>query len=149
MTGRLTYDRRIRAIQLSARSHPRADSRDARTTIPRWRGNPELIRKHYIAGDDGSGGAFYIWPSKEAAQRGHNAEWFANIKARTGSVPTIRYFDLLMIVDNEAGAVTEFPPNADRRSGGVKLRPLFLPLRLRRFGPQRLLRCLEFDQLLA
>jgi hypothetical protein len=84
---------------------------DARTTIPRWPGNAELIRKHYLVGEDGSGGAFYIWPSKEAAQRGHNAEWFANIKARTGSVPTIRYFDLTMIVDNEAGAVTEFPPN--------------------------------------
>ena len=84
---------------------------DARTTIPRWRANKELIRKHYIAGEDGSGGAFYIWPSKEAAQRGHNAKWFANIKARTGSTPTIRYFDLLMIVDNEAGTTTEFPPN--------------------------------------
>ncbi len=84
---------------------------DARTTIPRWRANEELIRKHYIAGEDGSGGAFYIWPSKAAAQRGHNAEWLANIKARTGSTPTIRYFDLLMIVDNEAGSVTEFPPN--------------------------------------
>jgi hypothetical protein len=46
---------------------------DARTTIPRWRGNTELIRKHYLVGEDGSGGAFYIWPSKEAAQRGHNA----------------------------------------------------------------------------
>lgn len=84
---------------------------DARTTIPRWRGNKELVRKHYIVGDDGTGGAFYIWPSKEAAQRGHNAEWVANIKARTGSVPTIRYFDLTMIVDNEAGTVTEFPAN--------------------------------------
>jgi len=52
-------------------------------------------------GEDGTGGAFYIWPSKEAAQRGHNAEWLANIRARTGSVPTIRYFDLTMIVDNE------------------------------------------------
>ena len=59
---------------------------DARTSVPRWRGNKELVRKHYIAGEDGTGGAFYIWPSKEAAQRGHNAEWLANIKARTGSV---------------------------------------------------------------
>jgi len=84
---------------------------EARTTIPRWQANKELIRKHYIANDDGTGGAFYIWPSKEAAQRGHNAEWFANIKARTGAVPTIRYYDLMMIVDNEAGTVTEFPPN--------------------------------------
>jgi hypothetical protein len=84
---------------------------DGRSTVPRWRANEELIRKHYLAGEDGSGGAFYIWPSKEAAQRGHNAEWFANIKTRTGATPTIRYFDLMMILDNEAGSVTEFSPN--------------------------------------
>ena len=85
---------------------------DARPTAVKWRANKELIRKHYIVGEDGSGGAFYIWPSKAAAQRGHDAEWFANIEARTGSVPTIRYFDLLMIVDNEAGCVTKLPPSA-------------------------------------
>ena len=94
---------------------------DARTTIPRWRGNKELVRKHYIVGEDGSGGAFYIWPSKEAAQRGHNAEWFANIKARTGSVPTIRYFDLMMIVDNEAGLVTEFPQNMTSEAAAAQI----------------------------
>ena len=84
---------------------------DARTTIPRWRANKELIRKHYILGENGKGGAFYIWPSKEAAQRGHDAAWRANIEKRTGSTPVITYFDLLMIVDNEAGTTTEFPPN--------------------------------------
>src|ERR1700691_472683 len=84
---------------------------DARPTAVKWRANKELIRKHYIAGEDGTGGAFYIWPSEEAAQRGHNEEWFANIKARTGSTPTIRYFDLLIVVDNEADAVTEYPAN--------------------------------------
>jgi hypothetical protein len=31
---------------------------DARTTIPRWRGNTELISKHYIAGDDGLAARF-------------------------------------------------------------------------------------------
>jgi hypothetical protein len=35
-----------------------------------------------IVGEDDTGGAFYIWPPKEAAQRGHNAEWFANVKPR-------------------------------------------------------------------
>ena len=84
---------------------------DARPTAVKWRANQELIRKHYIADENGQGGAVYIWPSKEAAQRGHNAEWLAGIKARIGSTPVIRYFDLLMIVDNEAGKVTEFPPN--------------------------------------
>ena len=75
------------------------------------RANTELIRKHYIADENGNGGAHLHWPSKEAAQRGHNAEWLANIKERTGSTPTIRYFDLTMIVDNEAGTVTEYPAN--------------------------------------
>ena len=46
---------------------------DARPTAVKWRANKELIRKHYIAGENGNGGAFYIWPSKEAAQRGHDA----------------------------------------------------------------------------
>ena len=31
---------------------------DARTTIPRWRANQELIRKHYIAGENGPAAPF-------------------------------------------------------------------------------------------
>jgi len=81
----------------------------ARHTIPRWQANKELIRKHYIDSEDGYGGAFYIWPSKEAAQRGHDADWVAGVTKRTGSPPTIRYFDLLMVLDNETGTVTEHP----------------------------------------
>jgi hypothetical protein len=84
----------------------------ARHTVPKWRANKELIRKHYMESEDGYGGAFYIWPSKEAAQRGHDAEWRTGVEKRTGSPPTIRYFDLLMILDNETGKVTEFPPGA-------------------------------------
>jgi hypothetical protein len=84
---------------------------DARPTATKWRANSELVRKHYIAGEDGYGGAFYIWPSKEAAQRGHDDAWRAGTEKRIGSAPVIRYFDLLMIVDNEAGTTTEFPPN--------------------------------------
>ena len=94
MTGRLTYDRRIRPVQISGGLDPRADFGRARPTAVKWRANKELIRKHYIAGENGAGGAFYIWPSKEAAQRGHNAEWLANIKKRTGSTPVITLFRL-------------------------------------------------------
>jgi hypothetical protein len=81
----------------------------ARHSAAHWRQNKELIRKHFIESEDGWGGAFYIWPSKAAAQRGHNAEWRAGVEKRTGSTPVIRYFDLLMVVDNEAGTTTEFP----------------------------------------
>jgi hypothetical protein len=82
---------------------------DARKTVPKWRANQELVRKHYIESDDGYGGAFYIWPSRAAAERGHDADWRAGVRRRTGSDPVIRYFDLLMIVDNNTGTVTEYP----------------------------------------
>ena len=86
---------------------------DARKTVPKWRANQELVRKHYIESEDGYGGAFYIWPSRAAAERGHDPQWRAGVKQRTGSDPVIRYFDLLMIVDNDAGKVTEYPANAE------------------------------------
>ena len=82
---------------------------DAKTTVPRWRANRELVRKHYLLGDDGYGGGVYLWPSRAAAQRGHDAAWQAGVERRTGSKPMIKYFDLLMIVDNEQGTVTEWP----------------------------------------
>ena len=44
---------------------------DARATVPKWRGDAELVRKYYVAGDNDMGGAFYVWPSREAAERGH------------------------------------------------------------------------------
>lgn len=85
----------------------------ARANLPLWQGNRELIRKHYLESEDGYGGAFYIWPTKAAARRGHDAAWIASVEARTGSKPVIRYFDLLMVLDNQAGTVTEYPPNAE------------------------------------
>ena len=83
---------------------------DARKTVARWQANPELIRKHFLLGDDGTGAGAYIWPSREAAQRAHDATWRESVIARTGGAPVIRYFDLLMLIDNEAGTVREFPP---------------------------------------
>ena len=85
---------------------------DARGTVAKWRADPELIRKHYIVGDDDTAGAFYIWPSRQAAERAHDAAWRAGVAQRTGAPPTIRLFDLTMIVDNKAAAVTEFPEGA-------------------------------------
>jgi hypothetical protein len=88
---------------------------DARHTVPHWRANPDLVRKHYLLSDDGYGGGAYIWPSKEAAQRGHDAVWCEGVKKHTGSEPTIRCFELLMVVDNEKGSVTEWTPSGRPR----------------------------------
>jgi hypothetical protein len=81
----------------------------ARTVVPKWQANPDLLRKHFMRSEDGAqGGAVYIWKSKEAALAAHGPEWRASVKARTGSEPTCQYFDLLILLDNEAGKVTEF-----------------------------------------
>ena len=89
---------------------------DAKHTIPHWRADPDLVRKHYLVSDGGYGGGAYIWPSKEAAQRGHGVAWREGVTKRTGSEPVIRYFDLLMVVDNENGSVTEWSESGDARA---------------------------------
>ena len=93
---------------------------DARATIPRWRANPQLVRKHYLLSDDGSECAgLYIWPSREAAGAAHDAAWRAAVEQRTGAAPAIRYFDLQMLLDNEAGTVTEWS-----KAGEKSVRPV-------------------------
>ena len=60
-----------------------------------------------------TGAGVYIWPSVEAAQRAHNEEWRQSVIKRSGGAPTIRYFDLFLLIDNEQGKVTEFPAAAE------------------------------------
>ncbi|MEJ8571797.1 hypothetical protein [Microbaculum marinum] len=82
---------------------------DARGVVEHWRSNPDLIRKHFVRGEDGRHAGIYIWPSREAAQKAHDAAWIARFRERTGQTPTITYFDMFMLIDNEAEKVTEFP----------------------------------------
>jgi len=92
---------------------------EARNVIPKWRANKELKRKHFLLELNGKTGAgVYIWPSLEAAQRAHDEAWRQSVIKRTGAAPTIRYFDLFLLIDNEAGAVTEFPEAAEIK--GIK-----------------------------
>lgn len=84
---------------------------DAKHTVPRWTANRELLRKHFVRGlgaDEGTLGGVYLWPSIDAARKAHDAAWRAGVLQRTGGEPTIRYFDLFLLIDNEHGAVTEF-----------------------------------------
>jgi hypothetical protein len=92
---------------------------DARATIPRWRADPALVRKHYLLSEDGAECAgLYIWRSREAAEMAHDAAWRAAVEQRTGEPPKIRYFQLQMLLDNEAGTVTEWSSDGIARAGG-------------------------------
>ena len=88
---------------------------EARATIPRWCANPQLARKHYLLSEDGTECAgLYIWPTQAAAEAAHDAAWREAVAQRTGSAPTVRYFELQMLLDNEAGTVTEWSRNGDK-----------------------------------
>ena len=79
-----------------------------RTSTAHWRANPELVRKNYIYDrDKGQAGGVYLWPTVEAAQRGHDAAWRERIKTMYGNEPVIRYFDTPLIVDNAQGELIE------------------------------------------
>jgi hypothetical protein len=92
---------------------------DAKHTIPKWTANRELLRKHFLRGigeasDTGAG--IYIWPSIESAQKAHNEEWRQAVRKRTGGDPTIRYFDMFLLIDNERGKVTEWDGDGQPRA---------------------------------
>ena len=81
----------------------------ARHAAEEWIKNPELVAKHFIRDEDGNGGAVYIWPSKEAAQRAHNDEWRKGVLARTGgNQPQIRYYEFMLTADAANGKVVEY-----------------------------------------
>jgi hypothetical protein len=91
---------------------------DARHTIPKWASNRDLLRKHFALGIGeaaGTGAGIYVWPSIEAAKAAHDEEWRENIKRRTGGYPTIRYFDLFLLIDNEHGRVIEWAADGEPR----------------------------------
>jgi hypothetical protein len=106
-------------LELVEFNSPKGWSRDkvaeeAKHVVPKWQANKELLRKHFLLELNGKTGAgVYIWPSVEAAQKAHNEEWRQSVIKRCGSGPTIRYFDLMLLVDNESGKVTEFPTAAE------------------------------------
>ena len=87
-------------------------AKDTWNAVPRWKANPDLIRKHFLYGEDGCLYGFYLWKSKEAALEGHNKEWQEMTKERTGAMPEFSYFDVMMILDNEADAIDEYEPAA-------------------------------------
>lgn len=82
---------------------------DARGVVAKWQANPDLIRKHFVKNAEGQVAGIYIWPDKDAAQRAHNPDWIVKFRERTGTEPTFTYYDLFMVIDNEAGTVSEFP----------------------------------------
>jgi hypothetical protein len=79
-----------------------------RQTAPKWRENPDLVRKNYLYdGTNGLGGGVYLWKDIAAAKKWHDDRWRQGVIERYGSEPNITYFETAIVVDNLAQRTIE------------------------------------------
>jgi hypothetical protein len=72
-------------------------------SVPRWRANPDLVRKYYLFdGASRTGGGVYLWPDIAAAKTAHDDAWCDMAEKMYGCRPRFRYFEAPLIVDNSA-----------------------------------------------
>ncbi|WP_323122686.1 YdhR family protein [Burkholderia alba] len=70
------------------------------TTAVKWANNPDLLHKWYHYDEaTHEGGGVYIWRTREAAARWHDAEYKAMVERVYGHPPVIRVLDTLVHVD--------------------------------------------------
>lgn len=71
---------------------------------PRWRAEPDLIRKTFIYDAAAQqSGAFYLWKNRASAEAAHGEAWRQGIGAKFGSEPRVVYFETPLVVDNALG----------------------------------------------
>ncbi len=82
--------------------------RNFQESIPRWRGNPDLLRKTMIYSlESGKAGGVYTWNSVERAMTWHDEEFRQRILTLFGSEPSYQYFETPVVVDNASGTVID------------------------------------------
>jgi hypothetical protein len=77
-------------------------------TAPKWRANPDLIRKNYLFDSSrGIAGGVYLWKEKTHAEKWHGPEFRKMIKELWGAEPEFQIFETPLVVDNMAGVITK------------------------------------------
>lgn len=78
------------------------------TTAPKWKVNPDLIRKNYLIDlDRGIAGGVYLWKEKSYAEKWHGPEFQQLVKDTYGAEPNFQYYETPILVDNRAGDITK------------------------------------------
>ncbi len=76
------------------------------TTAPKWRANPDLVRKNYLFdAEAGIAGGVYLWRERAHAEKWHGAEFRKMIQQMWGSDPQSQFFETPIVVDNLAGEI--------------------------------------------
>lgn len=78
-----------------------------KSTAPKYKGLPGLLRKNYFLSEDGRrAGGIYVWASRADADRLYTAEWRAFVEGKYGVPPRIEYLVSPVMVDNRDGTIT-------------------------------------------
>ena len=73
---------------------------------PRFQVLEGLRMKHFLYHEEqGLGGGFYTWDTREAADTFHTETWLDSLEERMGSRPELQYFETAVVVDNNSGEV--------------------------------------------
>lgn len=71
------------------------------STAPKYKGKPGLVMKTYWYDDARmEHGGFYVWESREFAEATHTDEHCERLAFLYGVMPTVRYLDAPVFVDN-------------------------------------------------
>src|SRR5262249_38291222 len=93
---------------------------DARSVIPKWRANKELLRKHFLLELNGKTVAgIYIWPSVEAAQKVHDEERRQSVIRRTGGAANHTIFRFVPDYRQREGHGDGIPRSRRNSPGGI------------------------------
>jgi hypothetical protein len=73
---------------------------NSHAVAPRFQGKEGLQCKYFLYHEEGWGGGFYVWDSREAAESYFNEAWFERMTKDMGTRPQVRYFETAVVVDN-------------------------------------------------
>ncbi|MEX8191585.1 YdhR family protein [Comamonas guangdongensis] len=77
-----------------------------KSTAPKYRDVPGLLRKQYVLTPDGkTAGGVYLWKSREDAEAMYTDAWRAFVREKYQTEPSVSYFETPVVVDNVAGQI--------------------------------------------
>lgn len=78
----------------------------SQSAVPKFQALEGLQTKHFLyREEEGLGGGFYAWESREKAEAFHSEAWLDSMEERMGSRPECRFFETAVVVDNAGGQV--------------------------------------------
>ncbi|MEQ1886506.1 MAG: YdhR family protein [Bryobacteraceae bacterium] len=76
------------------------------STAAKYQGVRGLVRKYYMVSEDGkTAGGVYLWESKADAEAMYTNGWYAMVREKYGTEPSVSHLETPVIVDNVSNEI--------------------------------------------